>query len=76
MLTNEAPAPYPAGGMPSVRLVMQFHVRRSVSAAAMNWDLPARLADVPRLREDVAVKTRRHLLVEKSHRAECCMRRY
>jgi spore coat protein A len=66
MLANDAPAPYPSGGTPGSRLVMQFHVRRSLGATAMNWDLPARLADVPRLREDVAVKTRRHLLVERT----------
>lgn len=44
---------------------MQFHVRRSSSTSALKWDLPARLADIPRLREDVAEKTRRHLLIEK-----------
>ncbi len=64
MLANDAPAPYPSGETPGARMVMQFHVRRSLGAPATDWDLPARLADVPRLREDLAVKTRRHLLVE------------
>lgn len=65
MLANDAPAPYPSSEMPGARMVLQFHVRRSASEPATNWELPARLADVPRLGEDVAVKTRRHLLVEK-----------
>jgi spore coat protein A, manganese oxidase len=65
MLANDAPAPYPSGGTPGARLVIRFRCRPPWTPTAMNWDLPARLADVPRLREDAAVKTRRHLLVEK-----------
>lgn len=61
---NHAPAPYPSGGTLSPRFLMQFRVRRPAKAVADTSEIPTRLADLPILRENTAVKTRRHTLRE------------
>jgi spore coat protein A, manganese oxidase len=64
MLVNYAPAPYPSGGGLVPGLVMQFQVRRPLSAGTDTSRIPERLVRVPRLQETVAVKTRRLSLLE------------
>jgi spore coat protein A, manganese oxidase len=64
MLINTAPAPYPSGSGPIVRLITQFRVHRPLSAEIESHEVPAQLAPVPRLQEASAVKTRRLTLTE------------
>jgi spore coat protein A len=64
MLVNNAPAPYPSGGGPVPGLVMQFHVRQPLSEDIDTSRIPETLAVVPRLQENVAVKTRSLRLLE------------
>lgn len=63
-LVNHAPAPFPTGGAPVPGLVMQFRINRPSIESANEDTIPDRLADVPRLEEAVAAKTRRLTLVE------------
>lgn len=63
-LMNHAPAPYPSGGGLTPRFVMQFRVKRLLNPVADTSEVPSKLASVPRLREDAAVRTRRHVLRE------------
>ena len=63
-LLNHGAAPYPSGGGPVPRLVMQFQVGRPLSAEADTSSIPETLVKVPRLQETAAVKTRRLRLVE------------
>lgn len=64
MLMNRAPAPYPSGGQPIPRFVMQFRVRRPIDPRPDTTEIRATLGAVPRLPETAAVKTRRHVLRE------------
>ena len=65
MLVNDAPAPYPSGGgAPVPRWIMQFRVRRPLRRYSDTTEIPTKLAETPLLREDAAVKTRRHILQE------------
>jgi len=64
MLVNNAPAPYPSGGGPVPGLAMQFRVSRPLREQTDSSGIPDTLAEVPRVPEAVAVKTRRLKLVE------------
>jgi spore coat protein A len=64
MLLNHGPAPYPSGGAPVPRLVMQFRVGRSLGQDADAARIPETLSRIKRLQETAAVKTRSLKLVE------------
>jgi spore coat protein A, manganese oxidase len=63
-LANYASAPYPSGHTPVPRLVMQFQVHHPLHSLPVIEEASPKLAQVPRLREDQASKTRRHSLQE------------
>jgi len=63
-LMNFAPAPYPSGGTATPRFVMQFRVRHPLDPTPDKSEIPSRFVEVTRLREEDAVKTRRHVLRE------------
>jgi spore coat protein A len=63
-LLNSGAAPYPSGGAPVPRLVMQFQVRAPLSTDADTSRIPATLVRIERLAETAARKTRRLQLVE------------
>jgi spore coat protein A len=63
-LLNSGAAPYPSGGGPVPRLVMQFQVRPPLSTEADSSRIPATLNRVERLAENAAMKTRRLQFVE------------
>ncbi len=64
MLVNYGPAPYPSGGSLVPGHVMQFRVTRPLRRDADMSRIPDALAQVPRLQESAAVKTRTLRLVE------------
>ena len=65
VLVNDAPAPYPlGGGGPVPRWVIQFRVRRPLLRYPDRSEIPTKLMESSQLREDTAVKTRRHILQE------------
>ena len=66
-LVNDAPAPYPSGGGPIPRLVLQFRIAGASKGHSDPSAIPTKLVEVPRLREDSAIKTRRHTLQEVMH---------
>jgi spore coat protein A, manganese oxidase len=61
-LNNDAPAPYPAGGMVVPNQVMQFRVAHG--SGHDKSKLPARLASVERINPSLAVMTRKLRMVE------------
>lgn len=64
ILTNDAQSPYPSGGKLIPHVVMQFRVRQPLRATVDSSRVPARLADVPRIDERTAGRTRRITLDE------------
>jgi spore coat protein A, manganese oxidase len=66
-VVNSAPAPYPSGGGPIPRLIMQFRIVRPPKSYSYSSEIPTKLADTPRLREDSAIRTRRHTFQEVMH---------
>jgi spore coat protein A, manganese oxidase len=64
MLVNTGPAPYPSGGAPVPGLAIQFRVSRPLRQDADKRRIPDVLAQVPRLQEVQAVKTRTLKLIE------------
>src|SRR5262249_14763757 len=63
VLANDAPSPYPSGGKLIPHVVMQFRVTQPLAAPDTS-KIPGRLAEVVRLDERSAVKTRRLSLDE------------
>jgi len=63
VLNNDAPAPYPAGGMVVPREVMQFRVATR-STGTDTSEIPSTLAAIQRIDPALAVKTRQLKLVE------------
>jgi spore coat protein A len=61
---NDAPAPYPIGGGPIPRPVIQFRVRRPLDPVPDTSRVPGLLTPLEQIHENTAAKTRRHILKE------------
>lgn len=64
LLANDAPSPYPSGGKLIPHIVMQFRVKQPLRASVDNSRVPDRLAEVARIEERTAGRTRRLTLEE------------
>ena len=62
-LINDAPAPFPSGNIPGPRLVMQFRVEYDLRTPIVD-SIQTPLSALKKLREQDAVRTRRHTLQE------------
>lgn len=64
MIVNDAPAPYPTGGAPVPGPVMQFRILQRTAEDKQQSRIVEKLANVPRLEQARASKTRRLTLME------------